>query len=142
MNNISINTVIAALIAHLKADAPLIVLLTNADGSIEIREMQWKGTDFKYPAVRVRLDLEVPPNCPPYIAHITISAYSENKSSKEANNIIEKACDSLHQKTFSQTIFGVSVRFSSVLVQNVHHAESSEDGNEWIATLDVKALVN
>jgi len=40
----------AALITLLKADAPLVAALADAGA---IKEAEWRGTDFEYPAVRV-----------------------------------------------------------------------------------------
>jgi len=47
----------AAVISLLKADAPLVAKLTAAD---RIKEAEWRGTGFEYPAVRVAVTSDSP----------------------------------------------------------------------------------
>jgi hypothetical protein len=48
----------------------------------DVREDQWQGADFKYPCVRVALDMVATATCQ-YDFSITISAFSEEASSRQ-----------------------------------------------------------
>ena len=49
----SIEEVQGAMISYLKSQSPVTSLL---GGTTEIRESEWQGTDFVYPAVRLSID--------------------------------------------------------------------------------------
>jgi hypothetical protein len=78
----------AALVARLKAQSTVTGLL---NGATEIREQQWQGRNFDYPAVRVNLRTQVPliPRQQCEWSRLSFSIYclSEEKSSKEADEL-------------------------------------------------------
>src|SRR5690242_12204786 len=77
----------ASWIASLKGQATLTPLLL-IPGSTSIKEEQWQGTSFEYPAVRVAVDFMPSINrCGPDDADITIEVYSDEKSSKQSAHI-------------------------------------------------------
>lgn len=98
---ISNATVQAGLITYLKSKASVTVLLANTNG-VEIREDQWQGNQFYYPAVRVRLDVQIPDaNCNMATMLIAIQCFSEADSSREADVIASAVNDVLHEKQFT-----------------------------------------
>lgn len=106
------NTIQAAFITYLKAHATLTSALANAN---EIRENTWKGTDFKYPNVRVDLVSNRPqaPNCPQNI-EITFQVFSESPSSLEADNIAGIIVDILHYIQFTQSSLNIALSATNV----------------------------
>lgn len=91
----------AAWIANLKTRPTLTALLTNG-GANEIRETQYQGTDFQYPAVRVRLDFMPSVNrCGVDDADVYIEVFSAEKSSKQAAHISATIQDLYHGHPFS-----------------------------------------
>jgi len=68
------------------------LLPSPSDGSYEIRELHWQGTEFEYPNVRVDVRPQTPEglgNCRPTISIIdfAVVAFSENDSSLECERI-------------------------------------------------------
>jgi hypothetical protein len=96
----------AALVAYLKADATIAAQLI-ADGTTvaEIREDQWQGASFTYPAVRVRMISNVPTSdrrdgCRQNIS-FGIQAWSEDDSSQQSDRIAGIIGGVLHGRSFS-----------------------------------------
>ena len=92
---ISIDAVQEGIVAFLKA-APSLV----GEVGDEIRESQWQGTEFTYPAVRVRMGDKttlIEGNC--HTAHgvqpFTLLIFSEKSSSQQANQIAALAMNLL-----------------------------------------------
>lgn len=82
---ISPNTVQEGIVTRLKGKASVIELLSSAS---DVKEDQWQGTTFSYPAIRVRLDNVNPIlDCNTTEVLGAILVFSEDASSKEANNI-------------------------------------------------------
>jgi hypothetical protein len=87
----------SAWISSLKSKTAITSLLANAR---EIREIEWQGTDFDFPAVRVGIDF---------------------KSSKKATQIASLIYTTYHGKAFTQN----GVRFSTVIVREVERPDRS-----------------
>ncbi len=84
---VSVELVKRVLISRLKGYSPL---TTYLGGSDEIREYEWRGGDFTYPAVRVRVNrLDAQGDTCPDTARVNVSifVYSEMPSSLQANQI-------------------------------------------------------
>ena len=99
------NQVIQAdFVAYLKGQVSLTSLLYDAT---EVREDQYQGTIFHYPAVRVALGTQIPitdrEQCD--LARLTFStrAYAEGGSSKMADTIAGVLHDLLHRRQFNGT---------------------------------------
>lgn len=99
----------ADLIAALKDNAALVTALTKPDPEVQgqtvggvnnIKESQWAGTDFIYPAVRVRVNRQVPitdrQNCDHARLSFSIRVLTEGGSSKQADQIAGVVADQLH----------------------------------------------
>lgn len=84
---ISNELVADAIIAALKADADLVAWLTARSSADEIRENQWQGRDFTYPAVRLDLGDQVEVGNDPCFSEIpfTVFGFAEGDSSRDAN---------------------------------------------------------
>ena len=105
----------AAWIASLKSKIQLTSLLL-VQGADSIKELQWLGTEFEYPAVRVSVDFRPSINrCGPDDANIDIEVYSAEKSSKQAAHIASTIYHLYHGHPFS----AAGVMFSTVIVRDV-----------------------
>lgn len=90
---IASNLIQAAIIAALQADANLVAWLTAKTAGDEIRERQWQGADFVYPAVRVEVGTQLPdgPTSSCYETNgdvtFTVQSFSEDDSSQNADTL-------------------------------------------------------
>lgn len=84
---ISPELVADAIIAKLKADTALVAWLTARSSPDEIRENQWQGRDFTYPAVRVDLGDQIEVGNGPCFSEMpfTVFGFAEGDSSRDAN---------------------------------------------------------
>lgn len=118
----------AGIIAKLKANAALIAWLTAKSADDEIRESQWQGTVFTYPAVRVDLGTQLPGgNGPCYLINgeipFTVYSYSEDDSSKQADVLAGLVNVALLGEQFSGTGFTTGLVKSDGLVSASRLAE-------------------
>ena len=83
------DTIQAGLIAKAKSITAITSLVTNSESIVEIREAEWQGVDFEYPAIRLRLrPTQVPiEDCGPVRIQFVWEVYSEQASSKESMDI-------------------------------------------------------
>src|SRR5581483_4320457 len=113
----------SAMIAYIKS-LPSVVSLLNNDPT-RIKEAEWQGTDFSYPAIRVGVDLQPSINgCGLDTADWTIEAFSEQKSSLEADTITGTLASLLHKKPFVSN----QIKFSVVVVREIVRADASVYG--------------
>jgi hypothetical protein len=94
-------TVQGAIIALLKADAALVAGL--AGDAKRIKEADWRGTTFEYPAVRVDIGDQRPTgngNCSEQRLGVTgsIIVYSKQESSLEAAQVLGLVENAIQQK--------------------------------------------
>lgn len=85
---ISLDLVQAAIIAKLKADIPLVNWLTGLSAVNEIRENQWQGLQFVYPAVRVDLLPQTEPGNPPCYSQILFNVFAFVEGDSSQNSAI------------------------------------------------------
>lgn len=105
----------AAIIAKLKADTTLTAWLAARSSATEIREAQYQGTVFSYPAVRAAVESQTPDmgggTC--YLSAgeftFTVYSYSESDSSQEADDLAKLVNDALIGKRLSSTGFATMV---------------------------------
>ena len=123
-----------AWIAYLKSKTQLVALLNS---SSEIKEQQWQGTDFLYPAVRLYIDYHPSINgCGVDNADVYIDIFSEQKSSKEAQHIASTLENILQKKQFSQN----GIKFPMVWLKDIIHP--NRDIYSFKSCLNIKVLVN
>lgn len=94
------NEIQAAIVAKLKANTALTTWLAARSTSSEIRESQFAGRDFLYPAVRVEIGTQTEEGNPPCYSTLpfTVYTYSEKNSSQEANELAGLVKDALLRK--------------------------------------------
>ena len=132
----TVDEVQIALVEHLKADVALVALLST---SSQIKETQWQGTEFTYPAVRVENDvLPSIDGCSPDGVEITVYSLSETKTSKQCSLIAAEISRLLHCKTFSGTN---GVKFLSVKVTRIPYPKQQEGQSIWQSPVQVTAQV-
>lgn len=128
-----------AFIEHLKADATLVALLGSAD---KIKEVEWQGAEFTYPAVRVENDV-LPDNTAPYCypdnVNITIFCMSEKKSSKECQLVMKEVATYLHGHPFNATN---GVKFVFIRVNKMPYPKQQEGQTIWVSPIEISAQVS
>lgn len=128
-----------AWITKLKATTTVTALVS----STEIREDLWKGTDFVYPNIRVKLGPLTPtannPDCNTYRSTATIQVYIEQKSSKQADDIAGVVATAFVGKSF--TVNGVKVY--GITLESLIPADTPEsDVNSWMSSVNLAALIS
>ncbi len=104
---ISNELVQAGIIVKLKADSALTTWLTDRSAGAEIRENQWQGRQFVYPAIRVDLVNQAENGNPPCFSQASFNVFSitEGDSSKDAGILAGLVDSALIRKKFSGTGF-------------------------------------
>lgn len=107
---ISNDLIQAALITTLKADTALVDWLTARNAANEIRENEWQGAAFVYPAVRVEIGPQLPITngvCHTTQSELTFSiiSLSEQDSSQQATTLAGLVNAALFAKRISGTGF-------------------------------------
>ena len=94
------DTIQAALLAYMQSKTDI---TSELGSSSDIKETQWQGRDFDYPAVRIRIISNTPvenSGCR-HDVNIGIQVFSEQASSLEASQIAGIIGNTLHRKQFS-----------------------------------------
>lgn len=103
----------SAMLSYLKSQISVTSLLLN---SKEIRESQWQGTDFSYPAIRISVDLFPSINgCGLDRADFVIETFVEEKSSLSADALSSSLYRLLHKHPFAS----LGVKFPIVVVSKI-----------------------
>lgn len=124
----------AGLVQYLKAKVALTALLTG--GAADVREDQWQGTTFTYPAVRVSLDTQFPfADCNKAKLTFSVLCFSEKDSSQEADSLAGVVNDLLHKKAFTSN----SIRF--ILYSNGLIPAIRQDHRTWRSEATFRATV-
>jgi len=105
---ISNDLIQAAIVSKLKANSALVAWLTARSAGSEIRESQWQGAVFTYPAVRVDLGTQVPVSngsCRTSESEMPFSIFSmsESDSSQQADVLAGLVNTALFGKRLSGT---------------------------------------
>jgi len=101
----------AALVAYAKSKA---TILSKLSDTAEIREDQWQGRTFTYPAVRLRLVSNKPLECSQEL-EFAWQVFSENSSSQQADDICGTINDEFHRKSFDSN----GLRFTGVICSDL-----------------------
>lgn len=120
----------AALVTWMKANTTITDLDSNFP--LEIREESWSGEKFTYPNIRVMCEV-TGGECYEDLFSV-ISCFSEQKSSKEAQNIAGIIANELHNKSFVQD----SLRFSALTVKTIR---AVQEGGIWKADVQINGNV-
>lgn len=95
------NTIQAAIISHLKANANLVAYLTAQAATNEIREMEWQAAQFVYPSIRVGVGTQTPDGSTSVCyatngeATFTVASFGEGDSSYQADELAGLVNDAL-----------------------------------------------
>lgn len=123
---------------RLRAHAALTALLP--DGVQGVREVNWRGNDFKYPNVRIQMgtqfDATPETNCTPTYQPFDVFVFSELHSSQEADTIAGIVEAYLRGSTFTIN----NVKFSNVKVLELIPA-LQEDPHTWRAQIRCQSIV-
>lgn len=105
----------AALIAKLKGNVTIVALLSSSG---DIKEDQWQGTNFIYPAVRLQLNSNEPLggfDCRHLRIGLSILVFSETDNSLQADQIAGIINNELHEKPFSSNGIAISLRMTNLV---------------------------
>lgn len=120
----------AAWVAWLKANASILAL--SSTFPVEIREEHWQGEVFSYPNIRIACEItggECIDDC-----LVTISCFSEEKSSKESQTISATVANAVHNKPFTQS----NLRFSAIRAKTLR---AVQENGVWKADVQVNTKV-
>lgn len=126
------NSVQALWITNMKSKIQLTSLLASGT---QIKEEQWQGTIFEYPAVRFSIDFMPGINGCLDEAEIEITVYSAQKSSDEASTIAGVIQQLYHRLPFKQG----GVQFPTIIVKKVHKPMRSIYA--WESKVDVRIQI-
>jgi hypothetical protein len=133
------NLIQAALLAKAQSVAAITTALTSgADG---IKELNFKGTDFSYPCIRIALEGQIDiagtnTHCPSQ-ADFSFYVFSEKASSKEANQIAGKVVTAFRGLSFSQS----TVKFVKIrILENI--PAIAQDERTWRAQIRCQSIIS
>jgi hypothetical protein len=133
----TVDEVQLALIERLKADTALVALLGTAD---QIKETEWQGANFVFPAVRVENTIK--PNivyCSPDDVDITIFCLSEQKSSKQCSQIAARVSTLFHNTRGITASNGVNFIFFRVA--SIPYPKQQEGQSVWSSPVEIVSQV-
>lgn len=141
---ISTDDIKGALISYLKTCTNVVTLLTTlGTGAVEIREHQWKGDEFDYPCIRLRIIRNVPElgNC--IKSQITFSwlVFTEAQSSATCDEISGIISTYFQTQSFSVSLSGYTYHFGFGGVSIVP-AISYEGALTWRSEVIVEGFVS
>lgn len=127
----------ASWISRLKANAN-ITAVVPAD---EIREYHWKGTNFSYPNIRVKMGILTPQvqsnNCQIFNSIVSILVSSEQKSSKQADDIAGIIATEFWGKGFTSE----GIKFIQNSLESLSPAVVPEENDDiWVSTVNLNSL--
>jgi hypothetical protein len=127
----------AALITKLKGATGVVGYLNSSD---EIKEAQWQGTTFKYPAVRVKIGIQtpLPEDCASSFVPFTVMCKGEKASSKETSALLSEVVKALQGTRWCDIIN--KVRFVAIRAMGAGGIVR-EDALTWKAEASFRAVV-
>lgn len=132
------NQIQAAWIGKLKANSTITALVPAA----EIREDMWKGNEFSYPNIRIKLTSFAPTNpnnnCQIFRSKVSILCFSEIKSSEQANNIARAVAEAYWGHPFTYA----GAKFTAINLEEIVPSYVPErDENSWLSEVNFDCLV-
>ena len=125
-------------IISMKTKANIVALLNNSG---DIKEDQYQGKEFEYPAVRVDIKRQTPMpndgNCDLARLMITVRAYAEGSAgSTEADEIVAAVSNAYHRRMFPGTGYKIPQIRSTGLI-----AAKSIKENLWVAGVLFEGMI-
>lgn len=116
--------------------------ITNLVPSVEIREDSWKGTDFSYPCIRVKMTSlrpKVPSErCILFYSDVTILVFGEQKSSLSIDQIAGTVGDEFWGANFTSN----GIKFIKVSLAEIIPAHVPEDDPDaWVSEVNLQCLI-
>lgn len=104
----------STLVTYLKSNSTITSALDDAD---EIREDGWKGTEFTYPNIRIRMISNEPMYDVDCYQRISVSfmVFSEEASSLESDQIAGIIGNELHNHPFSANSFTITLKLDNLV---------------------------
>lgn len=136
---ISNDLIQAALLAKAQTIAALTAALTS--GAKGIKELDYKGTDFSFPCVRIALEGQTDisgtnTNCPSQV-DFSFYVFSEKSSSKESNQIAGIIVTAFRGMSFSQS----TVKFVKIrITENI--PAIAQDEITWRAQIRCQSIAH
>ena len=127
----------AALLAKVQSITALTAAL--ADGANGIKQLNYKGTDFGYPCVRLALEgqTEIAEMSCPSQVDFSFYVFSEKSSSKEADQIAGIIVSAIRGLSFQQgTVKFVKIR----IVENI--PAIAQDEVTWRSQIRCQSIIN
>lgn len=124
-----------ALISHIKSKSDVTAILGDAT---EVREYNWQGTDYDYPAVRLQLRGNNPDDsgCAKSIITFTWFCFDEETSSRMCDNLAGTLAEHYNKARFTSE----GIRFFGCDVENIIPA-IRQNVRTWRSEVQVRALV-
>jgi hypothetical protein len=134
---ISNDIIQAAILAKTQTTTTLTVALT--DGANGIKQLNYKGTDFHYPCVRLALEGQTDlseTSCPSRV-EFSFYIFSEKASSKEADQIAGIIVSAFRGLSFSQN----SIKFVKInILENI--PAIAQDERLWRAQIRCRTIIH
>jgi hypothetical protein len=125
----------AAIVAYIKTKADIVCELASAN---EIRENQYQGTEFKYPALRVRMISNTPladSGCGQNVS-FSLMVFSEEASSLQSEQIAGIIATEFHGMQFSSN----SIAFAVTVTNSIPAVRI--DAKTWRSEVLMTAIVS
>lgn len=128
----------AALITKLKTNTAILALLTDP---LEIRELEWQGTKFSYPNIRLRVESfkreTANSSCNLFNAIANIYVFAEDASSLLCDRIASEIFNQLDTKSFSVG----TTKFTGIKATQ-HGAMWVEESGSWRSEVNLNFQVS
>jgi hypothetical protein len=117
--------------------------ITALVSSTEVREDLWKGENFSYPNIRVKLGDLTPTannaNCNTFRQIASLLVFIEQKSSRQADEIAGTIATEYIGKSFTEN----GVRVYGITLESLVPAHVPEDDpNSWLAIVRLNTMVS
>lgn len=124
------------LVTYLKAQGTLVSYLANSG---QVKEDQWQGTSFTYPAVRVAITSQTPQNgsldCSLSNLIFSIWVFTEDASSKNCDKICGEVNKLLHRKQVQGVVNLFSISSTSL------DSATRQDERTWVSQAQFRAML-
>lgn len=131
------DTLQAAIVSMLKANTALVAELANSN---QVKESQYQGDDYSFPAVRVRLGTQTPyaanPTCGIGTLPFAVLVFSEQKSSQQCDHIAGVVSTEFHGKNVQSG----GVLFNKINTTGLVSAIRTGE-NLWLSEVQFTAMI-
>lgn len=122
-----------AIIDKMQANVSIMALLDDAN---EVRESNWSGSEFTYPNYRVRINNITPFQDCYQSLDASIVCYSEEASSRQAEEMAGVVANQFHDKAFTQG----TIRFTHIVTSPIPAIKV--DVRTWRSEVQITSLIN